>query len=125
MPEINLTTNIKVEDPKALVLGLSKLGSELLGYSEAHFQARYTYNEFQLFAGSFDPAFSLEIKHIAVTPETSEKYTKAFSEFLTSKLGVRNDRGFVICQLIEKENVGFMGTTVEKILRAKAAANTA
>ncbi|KAL5501348.1 hypothetical protein ACEPAH_8608 [Sanghuangporus vaninii] len=117
MPEINLTTNIKIDDPKALVLELSKLVAEMTGKKESFVQARYIYTEYQTFAGSFDPAFSLEIRDIHSSPEASEKYSKAFSEFLTAKLGVNNNRGFVICLNPGAEHVGFMASTIAKLLK--------
>ncbi|KAL5524762.1 hypothetical protein ACEPAF_9908 [Sanghuangporus sanghuang] len=117
MPEINLTTNIKVDDPKALVLELSELAAEVMGKKESLIQARYIYSEYQTFGGSFDPAFSLEIRDIYSSPEASEKCSKAFSEFLTAKLGVNNNRGFVICLNPGAEHIGFMGTTVANFLK--------
>ncbi|KAL5512730.1 hypothetical protein ACEPAG_2996 [Sanghuangporus baumii] len=117
MPEINLTTNIKVDDPKALVLELSKLGAEVTGKKESFVQARYIYTEYQTFGGSFDPAFSLEIRDIHSSPETSEKNSKVFSEFLTAKLRVNNNRGFVISLDPGAEHVGLMGTTVVNLVK--------
>ncbi|KXN80761.1 hypothetical protein AN958_07837 [Leucoagaricus sp. SymC.cos] len=59
MPSLELTTNVRVPDPKAFTLKLSELGARVLGKPEVYITAQYNYNDTITFAGTHDPASAL------------------------------------------------------------------
>ena len=67
MPDINITTNFKIEDVRKSVLKLSKATSEATGWPEEVIAAQIAYNPDLSFAGSFERAFSVEIVRLRIS----------------------------------------------------------
>ncbi|KZT54821.1 hypothetical protein CALCODRAFT_510490 [Calocera cornea HHB12733] len=61
MPHIIFTTNVPVPDDKALVLQLGQESATILGKPIQAFMIQYKYDPNMAFAGSFDPAWMLQI----------------------------------------------------------------
>ncbi|KZT59719.1 Tautomerase/MIF [Calocera cornea HHB12733] len=95
MPHVILTTNVPVPDEKALVLQLGEVSSSILGKPVQAFMIQYKYDPTMAFAGSFDPAWMLQIYALGIFgEEANEKFTKGYWEFAAS-LGLPADRGYI------------------------------
>ncbi|KAG6850410.1 hypothetical protein H0H93_013635 [Arthromyces matolae] len=96
MPALELSTNVKLENPKQFALEFSKFSADTLSKPEKYISVKYIYNETLTFQGNFDPAFTLSIISLDnLNPEANEKYSKAFFDFFKKKLGVPGDRGYM------------------------------
>lgn len=116
MPALTLETNVKVSDPRELVLSLSKLGAEMLKRPEKYVLVSYRYNEFLSFNGSFDPAFQLTVIALDnITPEITEAYSETLFEFMKNMLRVPGDRGYILFNDPGRAYVGHEGTTFAQI----------
>ncbi|KLO18869.1 Tautomerase/MIF [Schizopora paradoxa] len=117
MPYIQLETNIKVEDSKALVLKLSKFSSQVLGKPESRILAKYTHNETLCMDGSFEPAFILTVGSIGTfLPEANPSFVAEYTKFLKENLGVDDKRGYISLNDPGYDTTGFSGTTLAKLL---------
>ncbi|OBZ75583.1 Macrophage migration inhibitory factor [Grifola frondosa] len=97
MPSLELKTNVAIADPKAFCLEFSKLAAKTLGKPEVYISVSYTHNEYLTFNGTFEPAFLLAINSLGnITPDLNEGYSKVFFEFFKSKLGISDDRGYIL-----------------------------
>ncbi|KII89297.1 hypothetical protein PLICRDRAFT_603775 [Plicaturopsis crispa FD-325 SS-3] len=114
MPSLHLITNVKVPDAKAFALEFSKFAAETLNKPEHYISVTYTHNEAQTFQGTLDPAFNLSVTSLGnLSPSLNEGYSKAFFEFLHSKLGVPGDRGYIVFTDPGRAYIAYQGTTVE------------
>ncbi|KAJ3569114.1 hypothetical protein NP233_g5263 [Leucocoprinus birnbaumii] len=112
MPSLSLTTNVRVSDPKQFSLEFSKLGAQVLGKPEDYITVQYHYNDTITFAGNHDPAFVLTIVSLEnLTHEQNERYSKELSEWLKGKLGLSNDRGYIVFHDPGNSHIGYQGTT--------------
>ncbi|GLB35468.1 putative tautomerase MIF [Lyophyllum shimeji] len=107
MPALNLTTNVKIADPKQFALDFSKVGADTLSKPELYISVNVTYNEHLTFGGTFDPAFLLHVVSLDnISPALNEKYSKAFFDFFKKNLAVSEDRGYII---FDDPGRGFLG----------------
>ncbi|KAG6831222.1 hypothetical protein H0H92_012019 [Tricholoma furcatifolium] len=96
MPSLELSTNVKVSDPKAFALEFSKFSAETLKKPEKYITVKYSHNEILTFQGTLEPAFTMLVISLDnLNPEANEEYSKAFFEFFSKKLGVKGDRGYI------------------------------
>jgi phenylpyruvate tautomerase len=95
------------------LLTSEKVGAKALGRPESFFSTIISYNKTLTFGGTLEPAFALTVVCFPIdflphpsrwkvqtsldnlNPEANEKYSAIFSEFLKSKLGIPNDRGYM------------------------------
>ncbi|EKM83073.1 hypothetical protein AGABI1DRAFT_69253 [Agaricus bisporus var. burnettii JB137-S8] len=120
MPLLVLNTNVKVADPKTFTLEFSKFSAETLNKPEAYITVQYNHNEYITFAGTHDPAFNLAIYSLDnLQPEKNEVYSKKFSEWLNTKLGLQNDRGYINFIDPGRSHLGYAGTTFATIFGSK------
>ncbi|EIM90269.1 Tautomerase/MIF [Stereum hirsutum FP-91666 SS1] len=116
MPALELTTNVKVSDPKAFSLEFSKVAAEVLGKPELYISVAYNYSEFLTFNGSFDPAFLLKITSLNnIEPKVNEVYSKALFAFFEKQLGIPGDRGYITFYDPGLAYLGHKGTTFAAI----------
>ncbi|KAH7914050.1 Tautomerase/MIF superfamily [Hygrophoropsis aurantiaca] len=121
MPLLTLITNVKLEDAQVrpFVSEFSKKASEVIGKPEAEFSVDFTYNPYLTFGGTFEPAIRLHVMSLWNTnAENSVKWSKAFSEFFTEKLGVPNNRGHMSFIDPGDAFIGFKGTSVAALVAA-------
>jgi hypothetical protein len=118
MPYVQVITNVKVENPKELIMEFSKLSSSALGKPEVYMALSYEYNEYLIFDGSFDPAFSVNLTCAGALDEMkNDEITRSLFEFLTTKLNVKADRGYINYYDPGYGFIGYDGTTVANWLR--------
>ncbi|RDB24014.1 Macrophage migration inhibitory factor [Hypsizygus marmoreus] len=116
MPALQLTTNVKVADPKAFALEFSKFSADILGKPELYISVNYTYSETLTFGGTFDPAFTLSIFSLDnLSLERNEVYSKGYFDFFKEKLGVAGNRGYVTFIDPGRGFLGHQGTTFATI----------
>jgi len=137
MPVIEIETNVKAEDSKALVVKVSKFTSQIFGKPENLVLVKYTHNEALCWGGTFDPAFVLTIvsayNHLqispwgimtgtleqneigAFSPEKNPSIVKEFTKFLKENLGIDDKRGYIVLKDPGKDTTGYSGTTVTKL----------
>jgi len=116
MPIIDVETNVKVEDSKALVVKLSKFSSQVLGKPEKLFLVKYTHNEALCWDATFDPAFVLTINDIDnFSPEKNSSIVEEFTKFLKENMGIDDKRGYIVLKDPGKDTTGYSGTTVTKL----------
>ncbi|KAI5118420.1 hypothetical protein M0805_005504 [Coniferiporia weirii] len=112
MPGLQLTTNVKVEDPKAFVLEFSKLAAQTLGKPESYISVSYSYEEALSFAGTFEPAFLMTVTSLGnINAQANVGYSKSFFEFFKEKLGIQDNRGYITFNDPGRENMGFKSST--------------
>jgi len=64
------------------------------------------------FAGTFDPAFTVNIYSIGkITPEMNTNTSAGLAEFLEKELGLPSDRGYISFFDMKGTNMGFKGKT--------------
>jgi len=117
MPFIELETNVKVEDRKALLTKLSKLSSHVLAKPESLVLVKYTHNEDLCFNGTFEPAFVLIINSIGsfTSPEKNASFVGDYTKFLKEDLGVDDKRGYIGLRDPGSDTTGYAGTTITKL----------
>ncbi|KAF9448885.1 Tautomerase/MIF [Macrolepiota fuliginosa MF-IS2] len=118
-----LIGGMQIADPKAFALEFSKFGAEVLGKPEAYITVQYQYNETITFGGTFDPAFTLKIFSLGnLSHDKNEQYSKTISEWLGKKLGLKNDRGYIVFIDPGNSYIGyvFQGTTFGTIFGSKS-----
>ncbi|KAJ7146001.1 Tautomerase/MIF [Mycena epipterygia] len=124
MPIFELTTNVKVADPKAFSLVLNKAAIAALavalgpGIVDEYMTVSYTYNETVTFAGTHDPAFVLHVSSGAET-EKNEAMSKILFVHLEEALGAPSDRGYILFNNSGLINVGHKGTTFANLFNTK------
>ncbi|KAI0648322.1 Tautomerase/MIF [Trametes meyenii] len=107
MPVIDLKTNVVIADPKAFCLEFSKFSAKILKKDEAYFSVNYNYHENMMFKASFEPNFLLHVTVLdTLSPQANEEASKAFSAFLKEKLGLLDNRGYIIFSDPGRSNVG-------------------
>jgi len=112
MPHVILSTNVQLPDDKALVLQLGEASSKILGKPVAAFLIQYRYDPNLAFAGTFEPAWMLQVYALGViSEENNEKFTAGYWEFAQS-LGLPHDRGYITFFDPGWENWGARGTTL-------------
>ncbi|CAL1703407.1 unnamed protein product [Somion occarium] len=120
MPTLELTTNVKLDDPKAFIEEFSKFSAEVLGTPLAFTATSYTYNEYLAWEGTFEPAFILPVVSLRnINPEANEVYSKKLFEFLQQKLGVSPKRGYISFIDPGNSNLGYNFTTFGTIFGQK------
>jgi len=73
-----------------------------------------TYNDTLTFGGTFEPAFQLlVISLLNINATKNVEYNKKIFSFLKEKLGVPDNRGYIVFQDPGVENLGFQSTTFE------------
>ncbi|KAJ7778624.1 Tautomerase/MIF superfamily [Mycena maculata] len=116
MPYLELMVNVQIPNDTEFALEFSKAAAEALGKPEAYITVSITYNKTLTFAGTLEPAFALTVTSLDnLNPEANLKYSAIFSEFLQSKLGIPNDRGYITFNDPGRAFLGYMGTTFETI----------
>ncbi|EEH05802.1 conserved hypothetical protein [Histoplasma capsulatum var. duboisii H88] len=121
MPFLELLTNATLsrEQSKELALSLSKTASEILRKPEALISVRVQANEVLTFAGTHDPCFQLRITSLGnLKPDNNILFSKAFADFLKIKIGVENDRGYIVFS-----DPGYKGTTGAELWGSKHLSN--
>ncbi|KAJ7494307.1 Tautomerase/MIF superfamily [Mycena galericulata] len=112
MPYLELLVNVQIPNETEFALEFSKVAAEALGRSEEWISVSVTYNKTLTFAGTLEPAFALSVIYLGdLGPEVNEKYSPLLSEFLKTKLGVPNDRGYILFHDPGMGYLGFKGTT--------------
>ncbi|KAK7035809.1 Tautomerase/MIF superfamily [Favolaschia claudopus] len=112
MPILELVVNIEVPDHPEISLELTRLGAKLLNRPETGFATYISTNKTLTFAGTSEPAYLLTAIVIErLDTQANIRYSSAFAEFLESKLGLANDRGYIIFQDVRSDHVGLQGTT--------------
>ncbi|THH31886.1 hypothetical protein EUX98_g2321 [Antrodiella citrinella] len=111
MPTLELKTNVKVANPKELMADFAKLAADLLGKPLPSISTSYTYNETLTFAGTFDPAFILNITSLGnINPEANETYSQKLFAYFGEKLSVPHDRAYITFIDPGNANIGFKST---------------
>ncbi|KAK2460644.1 hypothetical protein APHAL10511_007114 [Amanita phalloides] len=112
MPFLNLITNVKIPDTFAFAQEFSKVSAEILEKPEKYISVSYTYNDTLTFGGTFDPAFQLHITSLKnINAEANNQYALKLSDFLRAKLGLPDDRGYIVFYDPGVENVGYRSST--------------
>ncbi|KAF9009480.1 Tautomerase/MIF superfamily [Cyathus striatus] len=120
MPSLSLITNVKIPDAKVFALEFSKLSAATLRKPEAYITVNITYNETLTFAGSFDPAFVLNIISLDnLNPTANEEYSQKFFGFFKEKLGVEANRAYITFIDPGREYIGHDNTTFGTIFGKK------
>ncbi|KZO95122.1 Tautomerase/MIF [Calocera viscosa TUFC12733] len=95
MPHVILSTNVVLPDEKAAVLQLGEASSRILGKPLQAFLIQYKHDPTLAFAGTFDPAWMLQVYALGIiNEEANEAFTKGYWEFAQS-LGLPADRGYI------------------------------
>ncbi|KAH9967992.1 Tautomerase/MIF [Russula dissimulans] len=116
MPSLVLETNVKVSDPQSFVLAFSKAAANALKKPEKYILVSYRHNAHLSFAGTFDPAFLLEITSLDnITPEQNEVYSKDLFALLKKELGLPGDRGYIKFNDPGRAYLGYQETTFAQI----------
>ncbi|KAJ7631902.1 Tautomerase/MIF superfamily [Mycena polygramma] len=116
MPILELTTNVKVADPKAFSLALNKAAAAALG-KDGYVTVSYTYNETVTFAGTHEPAFLLRVTTLDNGTEKNEVFSKTLFAHLEEALGAPADRGYIIFNDPGRINLGYKGTTFATLFK--------
>ncbi|KAG6898238.1 hypothetical protein C0992_002252 [Termitomyces sp. T32_za158] len=121
MPTLELSTNVKITDPKKFALEFSKVddiifSADILKKPELYITVKYVYNETLTFQGTFDPAFTMTVYSLDnLNEEANEMYSKAFFGFFMEKLGIPGDRGYITFIDPGRAFIGHKSTTFAKI----------
>ncbi|KAJ7145999.1 Tautomerase/MIF superfamily [Mycena epipterygia] len=116
MPILELTTNVKVADPKAFSLALNKVTAAALGM-DGYVTVSYNYNETVTFAGTHDPAFLLRVTTLGNGTEKNELFSKTLFAHLEEALGAPLDRGYIVFNDPGHIDLGYKGTTFATIFK--------
>lgn len=95
MPHVILSTNVELPNEKAVVLELGKVSSDVLGKPLQAFLIQYKYDPNLAFAGTFEPAWMLQVYALGIiSEEANERFTAGYWAFAKS-LGLPADRGYL------------------------------
>ncbi|THG94967.1 hypothetical protein EW026_g6603 [Hermanssonia centrifuga] len=116
MPALELKTNVKAEDPRALVAELSQLCADVFKFPLHLICVSYEYNEYLAWAGTFEPALWINVSTLEnLGVEENDRYSKALFAFVGEKLGIEDSRGFIMFNDPGRENIGYRSTTVRMV----------
>jgi len=116
MPTLTLTTNVAITDEQTFIKNFSEFAAKTLQKPEEYIMVIHTHKPTLIFKGSFEPAFSLHIVSLGnLSPELNEGYSKAFFAHLGEKLGVKDDRGYIVFNDPGRAYMGYKSTTFETI----------
>ncbi|KAJ6546931.1 Tautomerase/MIF superfamily [Mycena capillaripes] len=116
MPYLELVVNVQIPNETEFSLEFAQLASKTLDIPISLVSTCVVYNKTLTFAGTLEPAFSLSINCLEkLNPEANKGFSAIFSEFITSKLKIGNDRGYVKFVDPGIGFVGFQGTTAAVI----------
>ncbi|KAJ7090375.1 Tautomerase/MIF superfamily [Mycena belliarum] len=116
MPYLELLVNVPVHDETELALEFSKVAARALSKPESYITVSITFNKTLTFGGTLEPAFALRVVSLDnLSPSLNEGYSKILSEFITSKFGIPNDRGYINFDDPGRGYLGFKGTTFDTI----------
>ncbi|XP_019620356.1 PREDICTED: D-dopachrome decarboxylase-A-like [Branchiostoma belcheri] len=118
MPVAHIKTNLSPDQiSDEFMKETSKMIAELLNKEELEVTIQVDAGLKILRAGSFDPYIQFEIRCIKKFDEEKdkEKYSKAFTDFLSEKLPVQYDRIVVFFHRVNPEDVSVNGTLVSSL----------
>ncbi|KAJ7747627.1 Tautomerase/MIF [Mycena maculata] len=116
MPILELTTNVKVSDPKQFSLDLNTEAAKVLGMGP-YVTVSYNYNETVTFAGTHAPAFIMRVTTLGNSTDKNEQFSKALFAHLEAALGTPSDRGYIIFNDPSHINLGHKGTTFATLFK--------
>ncbi|KAJ7776866.1 Tautomerase/MIF superfamily [Mycena maculata] len=117
MPYLELMVNVQIPNETEFALAFSKIGAQAMNRPEGYISVSITYNKTLSFAGTFEPAFALNVTGLDdLTRATNEKNSAIFSEFFQSTLGIPNDRGYIVFKDAGRAFIGYKGTTWATLL---------
>jgi phenylpyruvate tautomerase len=68
------------------------------------------------FAGTFDPAYTVNIYSIGkINPSMNVDTSEGLSKFLTEEMGLPSDRGYISFHDMKASNMGYKGDTFENV----------
>ncbi|KIY70781.1 Tautomerase/MIF [Cylindrobasidium torrendii FP15055 ss-10] len=112
MPSLQLNTNAKIADVTAFALEFSKESARILSKDESSLVVSVLPVPVVVINGTAEPAFQLFVASLDnLSPSNTQKFSKAFSEFLNKSLGLSNDRGLIVFLDPGADNIGFLGNT--------------
>jgi len=118
MPTLTLTTNVAITDTRTFLKNFSEFAAKTLAKPEEYIMVNYVPNPDLIFKGTFEPAFILHITSLGnLSPELNEGYSKMFSQYLGEKLGLKDDRGYLVFDDPGNAYMGYQSTTFEAIFR--------
>ncbi|TBU26055.1 Tautomerase/MIF [Dichomitus squalens] len=116
MPALEIRTNISVADPKAFVKDFSEFSATTLGKPLAYIAVHLVHDQNLAWAGTFDPAVLLNVTSLDnLQPENTEKFSKAFFGYFKEKLGIPDNRGYILFVDPGRANIGHTSTTFATI----------
>ena len=118
MPELVIKTNVAKDKIKSTILAdLTKLLSENLGKPESYIAVVVTPGMWMSFGGSEEPCATCRITSVnQFDAETNRKYSKVIMDYLSTALGVSNDRMYLEYNRASREFMGYKSDTFYGLL---------
>lgn len=96
MPHVILSTNVQLPDEKVVVKKLSEASAQIIGKPERAFLIQYQYQPSLALAGTFDPAWMVQVYALGViSEEANHKFSAGYANFVSTELGLPADRGYI------------------------------
>ncbi|MBN2351335.1 MAG: ABC transporter substrate-binding protein [Spirochaetales bacterium] len=114
MPLAKVAVSAAVDETKKkdVLKRLSLSIAEKIGKPEKYVQTIFEANVPMTFAGTFEPAASLEIKSIGgLSPSVCKGLSEACCGLLQKELGIPEERIYIVFSDIEASSWGWNGTT--------------
>ncbi|XP_053213776.1 macrophage migration inhibitory factor-like [Panonychus citri] len=117
MPTLEIKTNV---DPSLLTPQLASKTVEIvanaLGKPKSYVVVSFTPSVMS-WGGDSGPTAIVHLGSIGrIDRETNKKTSKTLSTFLTKELGISNDKFYIMFHNLNKEDVGYNGTTFDDLM---------
>jgi len=118
MPYLYLVVNVQVEDSKTLIAEITELAAKTLNKPKSYVSAVCTYNETLSFAGTFEPAYNLQITSLGSfdTSEGNVAVSKTFADYIQKKFGISPTRGYIALADPGRDRMGYGGSTIGALM---------
>ncbi|XP_076029933.1 macrophage migration inhibitory factor homolog [Oratosquilla oratoria] len=116
MPHLHLSTNVPKEKiPASCMLELSKLVADTLGKPEPYVSIHIVPDQMLIFNRSTEPCgMAVLMSSGKLSIEENKVHSARISEYMEKNLGIPKNRMYINFIDMQKENVGFDGTTFHK-----------
>ena len=95
MPLLEITTNIRVNDSREILVQASKLTADLLGKPESYVMVKLQPEQYLMFAGNSEPTAHVKLKSLGLPEDKTVDFSARICEFIHSQLGIESARIYI------------------------------
>lgn len=111
MPYLKIQSNKRIENEDEVIKEASRLVAEELGKPESYVMVALEPTVKISMAGTQEPAVFMEVKSIGLPESVTGKLSRALCDFVEEKLGIDQNRVYIVFSDIDRSMWGWNGNT--------------